>query len=168
MHIDKKCHLYGSKTRLFAMKALYFAYGSNMDPDRITSHDRAPSARFVCSARLDDYYLAFGKPGADGSGKAGIRPKHDTAVWGVVFEIDESDWRTLDAAEGNGMEYQRSTLTVKSRTTDMEVDTYLPLKWDSKEQLMPHQWYLDHLTKGAEHFGLPPEYVVMLEMEDVL
>ncbi len=138
----------------------YFAYASNMDPAGMQA--KAPSARFYTLGRLADYYLGFGVPTPAGTMKAGICPRHDTAVWGVVYAIDESDWDALDAAEPG---YAHAQLTVQTSSGPLEVTTYLPEIWEEGEGL-PSRAYLDTIIRGAKASGLPPEYVAMLEWED--
>ena len=46
---------------------LYFAYGSNLHPERL--RERVPSAESLGVARLEAHVLRFHKRGRDGSGK---------------------------------------------------------------------------------------------------
>jgi hypothetical protein len=78
---------------------LYFAYGSNMDPDLI--RQRCPFARFRFVARAPGFRLAFTRFSAKRKcGVADIVPDVMSEVWGAVFAICEKDTRRLDRVEG--------------------------------------------------------------------
>lgn len=67
----------------------YFAYGSNMLTERLQA--RCKSAKVRCVGSADGYRLAFSKKSQDGSGKATIRPDEASGVYGIVFDIDETE-----------------------------------------------------------------------------
>jgi hypothetical protein len=75
----------------------YFAYGSNMLTERLQGRCKSAEAR--CVGLADGYRLAFSKKSLDGSGKATIRPDEASRVYGVVFDIDETEIPALDVAE---------------------------------------------------------------------
>ena len=78
---------------------LYFAYGSNLDPQQL--HQRCPSARFVTLAKLPDHRLAFTRYAKDrGCGTCDGVPEPGQEIWGVVFDISEEDLRRMDESEG--------------------------------------------------------------------
>ncbi len=78
---------------------LYFAYGSNMDWAQM--RERCPSARFVGVARLPDHRLAFTRESVHwGSGVADALRESGRKLWGVVYEITDSDVGRLDRSEG--------------------------------------------------------------------
>ena len=100
---------------------LIFAYGSNMDSKRLRS--RVPSAKSVIAAFISRYQLRFNKvSNNDGSAKANIiqTTNDDDIVWGVIYEIDDSEKSTLDDFEGLGFGYNESQLWF----TDVEGKTY--------------------------------------------
>jgi gamma-glutamylcyclotransferase (GGCT)/AIG2-like uncharacterized protein YtfP len=77
---------------------LYFAYGSNLCESRMKQ--RCPSARFRCRALLKHHCLAFTRTSKTGNGTADVLPSIDSDVWGVVYDIDDSELPQLDRAEG--------------------------------------------------------------------
>lgn len=87
-----------------------FAYGSNMNLNRLKA--RVPSASKVCNASISGYFFSFNKKSSDGSGKGNITHTNNAAdtVWGVVFEIDETEKGMLDEAEGLGNGYDESII----------------------------------------------------------
>jgi hypothetical protein len=66
-------------------------------------------ARTRCIARLEGYRLAFSKKSDDESGKATVLSCSDSGcrVFGVVYDLDESDLEVLDRFEGAGKGYHR-------------------------------------------------------------
>lgn len=138
---------------------LYFAYGSNMSSERLRA--RTPSAISLGRARLPGYTLCWHKLGRDGSGKCDIEPSDapGTTVWGVLYEINNTDKDSLDAVEGLGVGYNEHTVRVETDAVVREAVTYQarPDKIDSA--LRPLDWYKAHVLRGATEHGLPDEYV---------
>src|SRR5690606_7530841 len=77
---------------------LYFAYGSNLDHDRL--HENCPTARLVSIARLQGYRLAFTRYSRatrwGGSGVADILASPSDEVWGAIWEIAAEHSAALD------------------------------------------------------------------------
>jgi cation transport regulator ChaC len=106
------------------MRHHYFAYGSNMLVERLRAANRAPSARPVSHARLDGWRLRFDKRSTDGSGKCHLEPQPGACVHGVVYRLDENDFRTLDQAEGVGSGYERKRIRKVLLGDGSEVDAF--------------------------------------------
>ncbi len=138
---------------------LYFAYGSNLHPGRMTA--RVPSAQTVSVARLIDYRLTFGKWGErDDSGKCDVAPAAGEVVWGVVYRIDGSEQYLLDAAEGPG--YRIETVMLATDDGPIEAFTYIARPdWLTDDP--PYDWYRDIVAAGAREHGLPADYVARIE-----
>jgi gamma-glutamylcyclotransferase len=141
---------------------LYFAYGSNMDWERITDRDRAPSAQFLLKATLPGYKLAFTRCSEkQQTGTADVVLCSGGLVWGVVFEIDPGDSDKLDAAEGvNFRAYRPEPITVLAEndaTRHLRVLTYVVCQKAATHQ-PPAPWYLNHIVNGAIRWDLPAEY----------
>src|SRR5258708_8429083 len=63
---------------------IYFAYGSNLNLDRM--RERCSSARFLFKARLNGYRLVFARYSTtDCSGSADIIYNPPAEVWGAVY-----------------------------------------------------------------------------------
>ena len=78
---------------------LYFAYGSNLDPEQMRS--RCPSHRVVGLAELRDHRLVFPLfSQVWNGGVASVQPAHGSSVWGVVYDVSESELAVLDGFEG--------------------------------------------------------------------
>jgi gamma-glutamylcyclotransferase len=136
-----------------AMSQLYFAYGSNMSSRRLGTRIR-PAAQYG-AARLPDWRLVFNKPGRDGSGKANLIEQPGAESWGVVWEVSEDDWPTLDAFEPG---YRRDPCRVFDLTgAVLHAHVYLYL--EPGPDLTPWLWYLEHLLEGAREHDLPVSLV---------
>ncbi|RLF63714.1 MAG: hypothetical protein DRN30_06230, partial [Thermoplasmata archaeon] len=136
----------------------YFAYGSNMSLKRIQK--RCPSAAVVCVACMRKYSLRFHKPGIDGSAKADAfwTGSNDDVVYGVVYNIAHKDIAALDAAEGAGVHYERKrckVISTSSRRVKAQIYTAM-FVCDKDER--PYDWYLAHITTGAQENMLPEDY----------
>jgi gamma-glutamylcyclotransferase (GGCT)/AIG2-like uncharacterized protein YtfP len=135
----------------------YFAYGSNLKPDRMRS--RIASARFVTRARLAGFRLALNKSGRDGSGKANVQRDDDAHVWGVVYRIDLMHWPQLDTFEPG---YARTEMDVETETGGaLGVQTYVA--HDLTDDPVAYDWYKRLLVDGAREHGLPGDYVEALK-----
>lgn len=139
----------------------YFAYGSNMLPERLRR--RCASARKIGVAALPGYDVVFCKTGKDGSGKAAIVPSAEPGarIFGVVFQMTASDLAILDGIEGRGRGYQRNdelrAVTLPARQS-LIVSSYIADDNYLNPDIRPFDWYLDLVVKGAELSGLPEAY----------
>jgi gamma-glutamylcyclotransferase (GGCT)/AIG2-like uncharacterized protein YtfP len=99
---------------------LYFAYGSNVDPNRFSQ--RCPGHREIGPAHLTHWRVAFaGRSRLWGGGVGTLRPEPKGSVPGILYRLKPVHWRTLDRIEGHPGFYKRVQITVDSRT----VWTYL-------------------------------------------
>jgi len=150
---------------------LYFAYGSNLDPEQMRS--RCPEHRVVGMAALHDYRLTFPRysPRWEG-GVASVQPGHGETVWGMVFDLTAADLGQLDEYEGflgEGNQhnvYDREHVTVElARPDDGSVPrrvrawTYIARPSNPSP---PSRRYLEALVRGARHHRLHEEYVAKL------
>src|SRR5690625_2321150 len=125
---------------------LYFAYGSNMLPERLQA--RCVSARFISLARVADYDIVFSKPSGDGSAKATLVKKGGASTPGVLFAIARYDLPALDRAEGAGSGYKRiDSFTLEDRTGALvTATTYIAsendIAYGKDPSLKPYDWYL--------------------------
>lgn len=151
---------------------LYFAYGSNLDWAQM--RDRCSSAKFVCVARLPDHRLAFTrKSSSRACGVADAVPQNGREVWGVVYEIQETEIGKLDQAEGfeprrtkNAyVREQRHVLADGDESKPMAVWVYFASK--QKNPPLPSANYKKLVTDGARFWHLPAEYIEALEKIEV-
>jgi len=145
------------------MSSLYFAYGSNMD-ERVM-RARCPSCRYLGAARLDEHRLAFTRRSIQsGTGVADVVPDPRSVVWGVLYELNDSDLDALDRKEGHGWAYarERKHVTLATDGTGHDAITYTVLEKESTEVGPSHE-YLDRLVSAARHRALPSAYLAKLE-----
>ena len=149
---------------------LYFAYGSNMDEQRVKSANRCPNARFLFKAVLPGYRLVFTRHTEAGTSGADVVLDPAGRVWGIVYDIIESDRRQLDDREGVvGRAYRpREVLVHPHGDNDQRVMvlTYTISDPRGMDQ-PPSREYLGYLLRGARHWGLPADYIAQLERIEV-
>ena len=147
---------------------LYFAYGSNLDPDQM--RERCPGSHVVGLAELPDHRLTFPLYSERwGGGAAGVARAHGSTVWGALYELSETDLAALDRFEGwkgagdHHNLYDRELVTVAlTRADDGSVPrrvrayTYFARTLNPTP---PSRRYLDAVLKGARHHRLPSEYI---------
>lgn len=151
---------------------LYFAYGSNLDPDQM--RQRCPDHKVVGLAALRDHKLSYPRTSHDwGGGVASIQLAHGSTVWGVVYELSESDLAALDGYEG--WRAQGDQHNVYDREV-MFVDLTRPDDGSFQRRLRalvyvarpsnpapPSRRYMDAILKGAKHHRLPEDHIAVLK-----
>jgi len=93
---------------------MYFAYGTNLDFERLKK--RCPSVQKIAKAFLVDYQFIFNTRGV-----ATVVPKKDSKVYGILFEIEDSEIKNLDKYEGVPKLYakqDKKVLLENGKTTD--------------------------------------------------
>ena len=144
---------------------LYFSYGSNMSTIRLT--ERVPSAHAVAVARLQKHRLKFHKVGKDSSGKGDIECTYDEKdfVYGVVFEILNSEKPQLDSHEGFKNGYDDKIVSIYTQDgKELSAFTYFATNIDP--DLKPYEWYIEHVIRGAREHGLPADYInIILDID---
>jgi gamma-glutamylcyclotransferase len=138
---------------------LYFAYASNMDPD--TFRRRCPHAKALGLAQLAGYRLAFSRYSRQRrGGSADVVVDDASAVWGVLYEVDDACLAAMDRVEGVPAAYRREWVEVTAGGKPRQVITYVANKTGD---FRPNKSYLKVILRGAKAHGLPEEYVGMLE-----
>jgi gamma-glutamylcyclotransferase (GGCT)/AIG2-like uncharacterized protein YtfP len=147
------------------MAELYFAYASNMDHQ--TYRRRCPRAKDLGRARLPGYRLAFTRYSRSRrGGSADIVLDASSEVWGVLYEIDDGCFASMDRVEGVPAAYRRERVTVTGREgKPVEAITYVA---NRTGDFLPSKSYLRVILRGARAHGLPDEYVWALERTETL
>ncbi|HEY5657265.1 MAG TPA: gamma-glutamylcyclotransferase family protein, partial [Myxococcota bacterium] len=130
------------------MRAYYFAYGSNLDLERMRA--RIPEVRVIGPALLPGMRLTFDKRGGDGSAKANLSEDAASHVWGVVYALDWSQLTMLDAFEPD---YERARVSVERNGARLAAETYISTLRASG--LEARAWYKQLVVDGARAQGLP-------------
>jgi hypothetical protein len=116
---------------------------------------------------LPGYQFKFNKrSNKDGSGKGNIvrTDSENDVVWGVVYNILESEKPALDTAEGLNHGYEELKLNVLgAEGNPIEAIAYIAMdKKYINENLVPYNWYKEHCLVGASEHNLPKEYIEIL------
>ncbi|MEO0974224.1 MAG: gamma-glutamylcyclotransferase family protein [Pseudomonadota bacterium] len=139
---------------------IYFAYGSNMHPERL--RQRVPSREVIATSVLSGFRLTFHKRGGDGSGKCAVLPAEaSAAVHGVIYRMSPSHRPALDLAENtHGGGYVATEVAVDAPDgRRFEAFTYVPPSNQIDASLKPFDWYKAFVVEGARHHGLPQDYL---------
>ena len=127
----------------------YFAYGSNMDA--LQMQDRCPTARSLGAALLSHHRFQI-----DGRGFATITPRADSRVYGIVWEITESDEASLDRYEGVPNFYVKQYCSVQF---DDGVESMLVYASTDHSSQSGRSEYLERIIDVAKDSLLPVDYV---------
>ena len=133
----------------------YFAYGSNMNGERLRA--RVPQARAIGAVSISGWRLAFNKPGRDGSGKANLVADSERTSWGVLYELPTDGWSILDRFEPG---YEHASFRLEDvRGGVREAGAYLFPCPAAEPSLSPSAAYLELMLAGAREHRLPPSYI---------
>src|SRR5229473_212679 len=150
----------GKPARQMAATSWYFAYASNMS--RAQMQSRAGNILEAQTARLENYEIVFNKKSHGGSAKANVRPAAGKVVYGVLYKIPESAYRTMDKHEGAPQHYRRIEVTVTDGAgRKMGAQAYIATKVEKGLKPSPH--YLQTILEGAGEHQLPAEYVAAIK-----
>jgi hypothetical protein len=149
---------------------LYFAYGSNMDWSQMK--ERCPFAQFVCRAKLPLHRLAFTlRSCRRRCGVADILRDETKDVWGVVYELPDSELENLDKDEdfNTGRPDDENKYTREDHHVWREGDAKQPLLvalyrgHPQPNPPLPDRDYKNLIVAGARHWQLPADYIQELE-----
>ncbi|QDU71966.1 gamma-glutamylcyclotransferase family protein [Mucisphaera calidilacus] len=147
---------------------LYFAYGSNLDPQQMD--DRCPGFHVHARGCVRDYELTFPRfcEGWAG-GVASIAPAEGRDVWGVLYELTQDHLDALDGYESiDEGHYWRDVIGVELDTEQtLEAITYFAHP-EAGGPMPPSRQYLDAILRGARYHRLPERYVALLERTPIV
>ncbi|MFN7161263.1 MAG: gamma-glutamylcyclotransferase family protein [Candidatus Gracilibacteria bacterium] len=132
------------------MTLYYFAYGSNMNPERMKERGINFEKREV--GILLDAKLVFNKKvkGIEGRTVANILPEAGSIVEGALYTTTEEDISKLDIFEGVPHHYQRYTKEIQLSTLEkIEAVVYIANE-EVQGEGMPIKEYLEHLLVGKD------------------
>jgi hypothetical protein len=132
----------------------FFAYGARMNPG--TMQGDAPGASMIGPARLDGYRLAFNVPSRSwGGGAANAVPAIGGHLWGLLWEVGDSELTALNSFRGDEQMQQVFEVEVQGPDGPVTATTFAV---DSPERFVaPTDRYLAMLRAVAEEQGLPEE-----------
>ena len=138
---------------------LYFAYGSNMDPDQMAF--RHLEVQEALGAVLEGYRLAFDFPARSRwlGGAADVVPVEGARVEGVLYTL-ANEVSIMDPWEGG---YRRVAVEVTVPATSPSVTAWTYVVIGKGPHMTPSEVYVDQMLIGARRFGLSDAYIEELE-----
>lgn len=134
----------------------YFAYGANIDPERMAG--RVPGASVVGPAYVDGFAPEFTVRDRDwGGGALNAREQAGARLWGVLYEGPVEAFAVLDTFRGDTSVLEKATVTAIGPDGPVEAVTYRLVQ--VANYVRPSDRYLTHLTRAMKAQGLPPEAV---------
>ena len=131
----------------------YFAYGSNMNPTRVT--ERGLEFDDLFSARLDNVELRFNKRAMKDPGiaYANVMYAQNSIVEGVVYQLsDAKQILKMDHFEGSPVRYSREQFWVtRLDGSRLAAWVYIANEAMLAEGLRPTKDYLNHLLAGEQY-----------------
>ena len=138
------------------MQSWYFAYGSNMNPQRMRSRGLLFSE--ALAGHLHGYALCFNKraPDRPDTAHANIRHSQGAVVEGVMYRLDSpTEIFKMDPFEGTPIFYSRERMPVQTAQGMLPGWVYVANPAWRMEGLRPTRAYLEHLLAGREHLSEP-------------
>ena len=149
---------------------LYFAYGSNMDFKQM--RQRCPSAQFVAVAKLPNHRLEFTRESKKWQcGVSDVVESSREDVWGVVYDITETEFASLDQDEGfrpgrakSENSYNREQRHVfRDGDENQAILVWIYIGNHQSDPPLPNTAYKQQLVNGAKYWHLPPTYIAKLK-----
>ncbi len=135
------------------MTEFYFAYGSNMNSERM----KARQVQFgdCFAGRLPNTALKFNKRAQTTStAHANVVYSPGDCVEGVVYRVqDESSLTALDYFEATPRSYSREKLWLQVGDDQLAAWVYIANPAVLAEGLLPERWYLNHLLAGKPYLS---------------
>lgn len=139
--------------------ALYAAYGSNLDPERMAK--RAPHSPLQGVGWLQGWRLTFGGEDLSWEGPLGtVVEAPDHQVFVALYSLTPADEKTLDEWEGVTIGLW-SKLRVRVSALEGDVTAWMYVL-EAYEGGLPTARYLGMLADAAEAGGAPDDYVAEL------
>lgn len=133
----------------------YFAFGSNLDVNRIKGRNVKYIQRIP--AILHDYKITFDKQvsGIPGETYANIQSEKDSIVEGAIYVTDLQGIERLDRAEGiHGNHYIRKEIDVIIKESQKKVRVWVYIAHPSKIVIgKPSKGYLQYILAGKDVFS---------------
>lgn len=140
------------------MSHYYFAYGSNMNPQRMAS--RGMRTERAVAGVLHDWRLLFNKRCATtvGTAYANVAEYRGEVTQGVLYQLTcNSEIARMDPFENWPHRYRREQLPIHVVGGEMiEAWVYIANPDWQQSGLKPQRWYLNHLLSGRP--WLSPDY----------
>ena len=149
--------------------AKYFAYGSNLDLSQMKR--RCPESRLISKGSLSGHSLTFNRFSSGwGGGVADVIQDQDSKVWGLVFEISDSDLERLDRYEGYHKDqtsmYERWKAVIDTPNGQIS-DVWVYTVVEKQKFVQPTLEYLQIIKDAAIRWNFPQVYQQDLELVSI-
>lgn len=136
---------------------LYFAYGSNMNPERLK--ERGVEYVVRTKAHLADHRLVFNKMAKDIPGKtfANVEGSKEDTVEGILYLTNEEGIEALDRYEGAPIQYERKICELYLSTQEKLESIVYIANPNRIGEGKPTREYIAHLLVGRD--VLSEEYI---------
>ena len=146
--------------------AKYFAYGSNLDLSQMKR--RCSESRLISKGSLSGHSLTFNRfSNGWGGGVADVIQDQDSKVWGLVFEISDSDLERLDRYEGYHKDqtsmYERWKAVIDTPNGQIS-DVWVYTVVEKQNFVQPTLEYLQIIKDAAVRWNFPKDYQQTLEL----
>lgn len=130
------------------MGVVYFAYGSNMDFNRL--EEREVYFELIGLGILEDYTLKFNKIASkrSGVGFANIVKQKGSRVEGLLFSI--ANIEQLDRFEGYPTHYKKEILKIQHANNVFDATVYVAADDWVSDDLKPERAYLNRLLAAND------------------
>ena len=137
---------------------IYFAYGSNMDPEQMQA--RCPNYQVIGIGKLPNYTLAFTRWSRSwNSGVADILPERGKQVYGALYDLNLDDLKRMDKFADFPNSYVRQDIMVEYEREFLPALTYVAIR---QGVFLPSAAYLRKMIQGAEARKIPESYIQFL------
>jgi gamma-glutamylcyclotransferase (GGCT)/AIG2-like uncharacterized protein YtfP len=147
----------------------YFGYGSNLDLSQMKR--RCPSSKLISKGSLPGYRLTFNRfSNGWGGGVADVIQDQDSKVWGLVFEISDSDLERLDRYEGYHKDqtsmYERWKAVIDTPNGQIS-DVWVYTVVEKQKFVSPTLEYSQIIKDAAVRWKFPKVYQQALERASI-
>ena len=144
------------------MAIKYFAYGSNLDLPQMKR--RCPSSELISKGSLPGYRLTFNKFSSGwGGGVADVIQDQGSKVWGLVFELSDTDLERLDRYEGYHKDwtslYERWQAIIET-PNGLVSDVWVYTVVEKQKFVKPTIEYLQIIKDAAVKWNFPKAYLL--------
>ena len=154
----------------------YFAYGSNMNPDRVAERKLDTTGNPIPGV-LHNFDLRFNKISRyrKGAASANIVPVFGGTVSGVLYRLSSSqDIKSMDVFENSPEDYAREAVFVHvsqesahdGETTVVSAWTYIAKPHAIDDRLRPTREYVGHILASPFMTSFERERLQTLEFHD--
>ena len=149
------------------MAVKYFAYGSNLDLPQMKR--RCPSSKLISKGSLSGYRLTFNRFSSGwGGGVADVIQDQGSKVWGLVFELFDTDLERLDRYEGYHKDwtslYERWKTVIDTPNGQVS-DVWVYTVVEKQKFVKPTPEYLQIIKDAAVKWNFPKAYLTLAYLD---